>query len=431
MIAAGLQLILTGLIIASRADFIRDGNEITQTEQDGTDGRTFPFDPEIFMTPPQIIARWGYPAETHHVVTEDGYVLEMHRIPSGKGKKSEADGRRRPVVFMQHGLLSCSSNWVTNLPNESASYIFADAGFDVWLGNFRGNTYSRRHVRLSPKERAFWAFSWDEMAKYDLPAMINYALNYTNSSQLYYVGHSEGTAVAFAALSQSASMQRKATKFFALGPVITVKYIRGWLRALAKLTSKIEEVAELIDLNDFMPHSRLQDILAEYVCGYHYTNPVCDNFLFLLGGVNSHQMNDSRVPVYVSHVPAGTSTLNMVHFGQMVISGQFQMLDFGSEQKNYAHYNQTTAPMYNVENINITPIYLFWGDMDPLATPTDVKALAEKLRNTGVLKGTYRFKDFNHLDFIWGLKATNKVYRPILDLIQRDLHATEQPHGNF
>ena len=87
--------------------------------------------------------------------------------------------------------------------------------------------------------------------------------------------------------------------------------------------------------------------------------------------------------------------------------------------------------MYNVENINITPIYLFWGDMDPLATPTDVKALAEKLRNTGVLKGTYRFKDFNHLDFIWGLKATNKVYRPILDLIQRDLHATEQPHGNF
>ena len=31
-----------------------------------------------------MIAREGYPVETHTVTTEDCYILEMHRIPYGK-----------------------------------------------------------------------------------------------------------------------------------------------------------------------------------------------------------------------------------------------------------------------------------------------------------------------------------------------------------
>ena len=31
-----------------------------------------------------MIYEAGYPAETHTVVTEDGYILRMHRIPHGK-----------------------------------------------------------------------------------------------------------------------------------------------------------------------------------------------------------------------------------------------------------------------------------------------------------------------------------------------------------
>ena len=35
-------------------------------------------------------------------------------------------------------------------------------------------------------------FSFNEMAKYDLPAFVDYILKYTNTSKLNYIGHSQG-----------------------------------------------------------------------------------------------------------------------------------------------------------------------------------------------------------------------------------------------
>lgn len=37
--------------------------------------------------------------------------------------------------------------------------------------------------------------SWDEMAKYDLPATINLILEKSGQKQLFYVGHSQGTTI--------------------------------------------------------------------------------------------------------------------------------------------------------------------------------------------------------------------------------------------
>ena len=53
-------------------------------------------------------------------------------------------------------LISTSSEGKSALDE---GFIFADNGFDVWLGNMRGNTYSTKHISLSPKHDKFWEWT--------------------------------------------------------------------------------------------------------------------------------------------------------------------------------------------------------------------------------------------------------------------------------
>ncbi|TKR62928.1 hypothetical protein L596_026827 [Steinernema carpocapsae] len=207
------------------------------------------YDPEADMTTPQIINRWGYPAEIYTTTTEDGYILELHRIPYGRAGPTNGT---RPVVFMQHGLECSSTNWAANLPNESAAFIFADQGFDVWLGNNRGNRYSKAHTKLNPKHKAFWQFTWDEMAKYDLPTMIDRALEVSGQKDLYYMGHSQGTLTMFAQLSQDKAFAQKIRKFFALAPIGTVKHIKGLLEYVATKLYWMVEVLQYLGDGEFL-----------------------------------------------------------------------------------------------------------------------------------------------------------------------------------
>uniref|UniRef100_A0A1I7TAR0 Abhydro_lipase domain-containing protein n=1 Tax=Caenorhabditis tropicalis TaxID=1561998 RepID=A0A1I7TAR0_9PELO len=89
------------------------------------------------MTTPQIIERWGYPAMIYSVETDDGYILELHRIPHGKNNVTWPNGKQ-PVVFMQHGLLCASTDWTMNLPEQSAGEY-----------GFRGNVFQINHKKLN------------------------------------------------------------------------------------------------------------------------------------------------------------------------------------------------------------------------------------------------------------------------------------------
>uniref|UniRef100_A0A914VVL9 Lipase n=1 Tax=Plectus sambesii TaxID=2011161 RepID=A0A914VVL9_9BILA len=379
-------------------------------------------DPEEHMSVPEIITYWGYTAETIPVTTEDGYILQVHRIPYGKSGPGTG---KRPVVFLQHGLLCQSSNWVTNLPNEAAGFMFADAGFDVWMGNMRGNTYGLQHTHLDPNSHEFWQFSWDEMAKYDLQAMIDEALRQTGQTSLYYVGHSQGTLTMFSKLASDTdqTFTPKIRKFFALAPVGTVGHIQGALYYIGEyLGTAIEFLMHLFGEDQFLPGKTIMDTLAAFFCGiFHHSNPLCNNILFLIGGPDSKQFNASRIPVYLGHTPAGTSTQNMVHWVQTVKSDQQQMYDYGSSAENQQHYGNPVPPIYDVSQIR-APVYLYYSDYDWLGDTKDINDHLIPNIKPEYLVGNFPLYEFNHFDFIWGMRAAAEVYNPIINIIKQDVN---------
>ncbi|CAI2194979.1 9550_t:CDS:2, partial [Funneliformis geosporum] len=200
----------------------------------------------------EMVNYWGYTMEEHIVKTQDNYILGIHRIPTGKlhGNEesriksifngcgihlstirtsySRSSKEVRPVVLLYHGLMMCSEVWMCNLEEErQLPFLLADAGYDVWFGNARGNKYSMKHVKYKPSESRFWEFSIDEFALYDLPDTIDYILETTGAPSLSYIGFSQGTAQSFGALSINPKLNKKVNLFISLAPATSPKGLQN------------------------------------------------------------------------------------------------------------------------------------------------------------------------------------------------------------
>jgi len=86
---------------------------------------------------------FGYVPEEHVVLTKDGYLLGLHRLPSQKGEQRTSPGTTtgKPVVYLHHGLLMNSEIWVCLTDAQrSLPFVLVEQGYDVWLGNNRSVT---------------------------------------------------------------------------------------------------------------------------------------------------------------------------------------------------------------------------------------------------------------------------------------------------
>lgn len=167
---------------------------------------------------------FGYTHEEHVVLTKDGYLLGLHRLPFRHGETSNRRGHStgKPVIYLHHGLLMNSEVWVCQTdPTRSLAFVLVELGFDVWLGNNRGNKYSKKSIHHNPNSIKFWDYSIDDFAWHDIPDSIEYILDVTKEHSLSYIGFSQGTAQAFAALSIHPQLNEKVNVFIALAPAMS------------------------------------------------------------------------------------------------------------------------------------------------------------------------------------------------------------------
>ncbi|EGG25252.1 carboxylic ester hydrolase [Cavenderia fasciculata] len=385
----------TTTIVASSKPFVEKTN--------GDDLKTFE----------QIVMGYGYPCESHYVTTQDGYILQLFRIPYGQS--GDTHTTRQPVL-LQHGLLDSSFTWIVNLPGQSLAYILADQGYDVWMGNNRGNTYSTNHTTLSPESAQFWDFSFDEMGRYDLPATMEYVVQSTGYKTLPYIGHSEGTIQAWISYLSNSSVVDWAPLFIGLGPVGNVSNIQNNGLKYMAIHNIDTDLAKMGMLRFLPSPTLLRSLFVDFCLG---CDECCAGVIEALCGPHRGAFNDSRMSVVAGHEPGGTSLKNMQHWAQGVREKQFQAFDYGSSSANILHYNDPAPPVYDVRNFpSSVKVALFSGGMDELADPIDVSDLVKQLPSSSLLVWKI-IPNYAHLDYVWAIDANTVIYQDVVQLIQK------------
>ncbi|KAK9222578.1 hypothetical protein WN944_011014 [Citrus x changshan-huyou] len=296
-----------------------------------------------------------YACEEHQVMTKDGYIISVQRIPVGRSGGAPGD---RPPVLLQHGLLGDGSSWVLLPPDQALAFVLADNEFDVWLANTRGTTYSLGHSSLSPQDK--------------------YVYNETGQKR-HYVGHSQGSLIALGALSnqQPLNMWKSAAL---LAPVSYLNQISSNLVRLAA-DNMIANVSYWLDLAKFDPLGAPAITLIAEIC-----------------------------------VKQGIDCRDLMSAFSVIKEGTVAMYDYKDENENKKHYGQPTPPVYNMTSIpKDFPLFLCHGGADSLSDVKDVKLLINSLKNHVRDRLELHFIDkYAHVDFILGVNAKKVVYDPLI-----------------
>lgn len=354
------------------------------------------------------------------VQTADGYLLGIHRLPYKRGEEHDGvlvnSGPRsitKPVVYLHHGLLMNSEVWVCITEEERClPFALAEQGYDVWLGNNRGNKYSKKSTRFSPASADFWDFSMDQFAFHDIPDSIDYILGTTSQPSLSYIGFSQGTAQAFATLSIHPPLNEKVNLFIALAPAMSPAGLsNGLVDSLVKASPDVLFLAfgrkSILSSATFWQSILYPPIFVRVI-------DMSLSFLFAWScrNISSHQ----KLAAY-PHLYSFTSTKSVVHWFQIIRNKSFQMYDDDSSPAlsigaSDRYYKVAKFPTRNIK----TPIVLVYGGSDSLV---DIKAMLRELPKHTM---AYEIPHFEHLDFLWAREVDRLVFPHVFNALRYYSH---------
>ncbi|KAK5719492.1 cholesterol esterase [Elasticomyces elasticus] len=352
----------------------------------------------------ELCELFGYYAEEHIVQTGDGYLLGVHRLGWKKGEEDQRVNAgpgsiQKKVVYLHHGLLM----------NKQ--------GYDVWLGNNRGNKYSKKSLHSTPTSPEFWNFSMDQFAFHDIPDSIDYILSTTGQSSLSYIGFSQGTAQAFATLSIHPTLNAKINVFVALAPALAPPGLAsGIVASLCKSNPSILFLA--FGRRAILGSATMwQALLYPGIFAWFIDKCLLYLFNWRTLNITAHQ----KLAAY-PHLYSFTSTKSVVHWFQIIRNGTFQMYDDEVSTplavgNGSQYYKVAKFPTRNIK----TPIVLVYGGSDSLV---DIKLMLKELPRHTIAQ---EIKKYEHLDLLWASDVDELVFPHVLEALDSYAGTAEKP----
>ncbi|PJZ48403.1 alpha/beta fold hydrolase [Leptospira saintgironsiae] len=172
--------------------------------------------------------------EVHFAKTKDGWNIALHRhIPPIPNPDLA------PVIVV-HGI--ATNKYVIDLDKRhSLPYYLKLRGYEVFAVSLRGAGSSYHESRGGYED-----FTFDDLVKYDVPAIISKVLSLTESKRVNWVGHSMGAMIFYSYLGiTSKSEKEKIASFVSLGGPGNLNHLG---LSLIGLLSRFPRARKVLDL---------------------------------------------------------------------------------------------------------------------------------------------------------------------------------------
>jgi triacylglycerol lipase len=295
---------------------------------------------------------------------------------------------------------------------DSLGFELSKRGFDVWIGNQRGNRFCQKHTVLNPKkDSSFWNFSLDEIALFDLPAIIQFIMKNTNHSCLTYIGFSQGASAMLALLSTQTKYNDVIKPCVLIAPVTKTthsKFVTGFGNTIIKWAPSIATRFPGLMYPPF-----LEFLIQLFFCNHSLeslSNTIGKSFY------SGKHVNSKRVSTFLAFPGVHASRKNAVQYLQYV-SGPFARFDYG-KTKNMQVYRSKYPPEYDVSKITNEHLCVIYSQDDTCAADQDVRFMMNQLTVSPLDVYVVRKKKWDHQDFQLGKDCGKVVNERIVLLLK-------------
>jgi pimeloyl-ACP methyl ester carboxylesterase len=346
--------------------------------------------------------------ELHKVATEDGIEVALWEY-------SPKNNRGDPILFV-HGLGANHRNMALNEENGLVQFL-SEHGYSCWAIDLRGRGES---------DTPSGTWNFDDYAKYDLPATIDYILEQTGRKRLHWIGHSMGGMLFYAvagALGQQkkiASATTLASPFGMQEPLMVNRLALSMNQIFRKLGTvplpeslkgKLRKLPKKFQNANVPLHQLPQSYMARWI---GFIIIFFKRWLpqdFILSYMNPHQVDDATIRKGVNEVVERVSFGELNQFADWLLNDRWTDLEGTVDYAKGVSDLEVPILMIGGAEDRMTPAHhLKWGF-------NAMKAEDKKFVLAGEDSGFEN--DYAHVDLVLGNRARDEIFPIILDWIKK------------